>query len=88
MEIRQKGYLDIGINDTMKDLLVNLVGAILFSILGFLYIKNRDEYKFAEEFMPIIKTEEEIEETKQELERLEKILEDKKKGEENFSFFL
>lgn len=88
MEIRQKGYLDIGINDTMKDLLVNLVGAILFSILGFLYIKNRDEYKFAEEFMPIIKTEEEIEETKQELERLEKILEDKKKGEEIFSFFL
>ena len=33
-------------------------------------------------------TEEEIEETKQELERLEKILEDKKKGEEIFSFFL
>lgn len=77
------GYLDIGINDTMKDLLVNFIGAVVFSILGFLYIKNRDEYKFAEEFMPMVKTEEEIEETRQELERLEKILEEKKNKREN-----
>ena len=47
------GYLDIGINDTMKDLLVNLVGAVVFSIIGFLYIKNRDKYKFAKNFIPI-----------------------------------
>lgn len=46
------GYLDIGIKDTMKDLLVNFIGAISFSILGWLYIKDRDEYKFAEKFMP------------------------------------
>lgn len=72
------GYLDIGINDTMKDLLVNFIGAIVFSIIGLLYIKNRDEYRFAEEFMPMVKTEEEIEETKKELERLEKVLEEKK----------
>ncbi len=73
------GYLDIGINDTMKDLIVNFIGAVVFSILGLLYIKNRDEYRFAEEFMPVVKTEEEIEETKKELERLEKVLEEKKK---------
>ena len=73
------GYLDIGLNDTIKDLIVNFIGAVVFSILGLLYIKNRDEYRFAEEFMPAVKTEEEIEETKQELERLEKILEKKKK---------
>ncbi len=73
------GYLDIGINDTMKDLIVNFIGAVVFSIIGLLYIKNRDEYRFAEEFMPAVKTEEEIEETKKELERLEKVLEDKKK---------
>lgn len=46
------GYLDIGINDTMKDLLVNFIGAICFSILGYLYIKNRDKYKFATNFIP------------------------------------
>ena len=72
------GFLDIGINDTMKDLIVNFIGAIVFSILGLLYIKDRDEYKFTEKFMPAIKTEEEIEETKKELERLERVLEEKR----------
>ena len=49
------GYLDIGIIDTMKDLLVNFVGAVVFSILGFLYIKNRDNYGFAANFIPKVK---------------------------------
>ncbi len=49
------GYLDIGLIDTMKDLFVNFIGAIVFSILGLLYIKDRDEYKFAERFIPILK---------------------------------
>lgn len=49
------GYLDIGIKDTMKDLFVNFIGAVIFSILGWLYIKDRDEYKFAENFMPKMK---------------------------------
>src|SRR5699024_11423905 len=31
------GYLDIGIHDTMKDLFVNLLGAIVFSVFGYLY---------------------------------------------------
>lgn len=52
------GYLDIGIHDTMKDLLVNFVGALAFSIVGWLYIKNRDEYQFAENFIPTIRKEE------------------------------
>jgi len=47
------GYLDIGIIDTMKDLFVNLIGAVTFSIIGVLYIKNRDKYKFAENFIPV-----------------------------------
>jgi len=67
----------------MKDLLVNFVGAVVFSILGLLYIKNRDEYKFTEEFMPMVKTEEEIEETRQELKRLEKVLEQKKQRKQH-----
>lgn len=46
------GYLDIGINDTMKDLLVNFIGAVCFSAIGYLHIKNRDKYKFASNFIP------------------------------------
>lgn len=49
------GYLDVGINDTMKDLLVNFIGATTFSIIGWLYIKQRDKYKFAENFIPVMK---------------------------------
>lgn len=49
------GYLDIGIIDTMKDLLVNFIGAVVFSILGFLYIKNRDKSHFARNFIPKVK---------------------------------
>lgn len=52
------GYLDIGIRDTMKDLIVNLIGAVVFSIIGWLYIKDRDKYKFAEQFMPVREKEE------------------------------
>lgn len=46
------GYLELGINDTMKDLFVNFIGAVVFSILGYLYVKNRDEYKILEKFIP------------------------------------
>ena len=49
------GFLDIGIRDTMKDLFVNFIGAVVFSIIGLLYIKDRDEYKFAEKFIPRLK---------------------------------
>ncbi len=33
------GYLDIGLIDTMKDLLVNFVGAVIFSAIGFFYVR-------------------------------------------------
>lgn len=49
------GYLDIGLIDTMKDLIVNFIGAVVFSIFGWLYIKNRDEHKFAERFIPVVR---------------------------------
>ena len=35
------GYLDIGLIDTMNDLFVNFVGAVLFSIIGYFYVKSR-----------------------------------------------
>lgn len=48
------GYLDVGIQDTMKDLLVNMVGAIIFSIIGYFYVKHQGKGKFAHHFIPQI----------------------------------
>ena len=50
------GYLDLGIIDTMKDLLVNFIGAIVFSLIGYLYVQNRDKYKIAKSFIPVMKS--------------------------------
>ena len=36
----------------MKDLIVNFIGAVAFSAIGFLYIENREKYKFASNFIP------------------------------------
>ena len=44
-------YLDIGIIDTMKDLLVNLVGAIVFSFIGYFTLRTSKASKVAESFM-------------------------------------
>ena len=49
------GYLDIGLIDTMKDLLVNFVGAVVFSVIGYFYTKNREKGSFAEKFIPQVK---------------------------------
>ena len=46
------GYLDIGILDTMKDLAVNFVGAVVFSVIGYFYVKNRGRGRFASRFIP------------------------------------
>lgn len=46
------GYLDIGLLDTMKDLFVNFVGAVIFSIIGYFYVKKRGEGRFAKKFIP------------------------------------
>ena len=46
------GYLDIGILDTMKDLWVNFIGAVVFSILGYFYVKSRGKGWFARNFIP------------------------------------
>lgn len=39
------GYLDIGIIDTMKDLLVNFVGALTYSVFGYIYVKEREKHQ-------------------------------------------
>ena len=45
------GYLDIGIIDSMKDLLVNLVGAVVFSVIGYITLKTSKPSKVTENFM-------------------------------------
>ena len=52
------GYLDVGIVDTMKDLMVNFVGAVVFSIVGVLFLKQRGKGKLAASLIPQVKDEE------------------------------
>ena len=49
--VNLNGYLDIGLNDTMKDLIVNFIGAIIFNIFGYAYLKNRKNDKFIKNFI-------------------------------------
>ena len=46
------GYLDIGLIDTMKDLIVNFIGAVVFSVFGYVYVKNRGKGNIVARFVP------------------------------------
>lgn len=48
------GYLDIGLIDTMKDLLVNFIGAVVFSAIGVIYLKNRGRGRLAASLIPVV----------------------------------
>ena len=51
------GYLDIGLIDTMKDLFVNFIGAVVFSVAVFFYARSKGEKKTAAlGFVPSKKT--------------------------------
>ena len=52
------GYLDIGLYDTMGDLIVNLIGALVFSVIGFFHQKSQRRSKVAEMFVPTVQKEE------------------------------
>lgn len=47
------GYLDIGLNDTMKDLFVNFIGALVFSFFAYIGLKNNKSSSVVEKFVPI-----------------------------------
>ncbi len=49
--VKIDGYLDIGLHDTMSDLIVNFIGAFIYSIFGYLYMKNKDKYKVVDKFL-------------------------------------
>jgi len=44
-------YLDIGLVDTMEDLIVNFIGAVTFSIFGYFYTKNKEKNKLVDKFI-------------------------------------
>ena len=51
------GYLDVGLIDTMKDLFVNFIGAVVFSVTGFFYAKSKGKKRTAAQgFVPSKKT--------------------------------
>ena len=55
IEIISNGYLDIGLNDTMKDLFVNFIGAIIFSTFSYFYLVDKDKKssRLIKNFVPI-----------------------------------
>ena len=51
----KNGYLDIGLNDTMADLFVNFLGALIYCVIGYIYVKRRDDNSLAHKFILKIK---------------------------------
>ena len=49
------GYLDVGNHDTMKDLLVNLIGAVVFSVIGYIAAAKKGKSRIAVKFIPQVK---------------------------------
>lgn len=54
------GYIDIGLIDTMKDLQVNFIGAVIFSIVGYFYVKSRGQGRLAAGLIPRVLDEDEL----------------------------
>lgn len=47
------GHLDIGLLDTMQDMIVNAIGALVFSIFGYRYLKTQGDDKIAASLIPV-----------------------------------
>lgn len=60
VELPYEGYLDVGLYDTMEDLFVNFVGALVFSLGGYFYLEydRKKSGRFVAQFVPKVKTEE------------------------------
>ena len=52
LETIDGGYLDIGLNDTMKDLLVNFIGAVVFCSFAYLTLRQNKKNNFIDKFIP------------------------------------
>ncbi len=65
------GYLDIGLHDTMIDMFVNFIGAVIFSVIGYFNVKAKGKNKFAKEFIMVVEEENTVE-TKEIVGKLDK----------------
>ncbi len=45
------GYIDIGLYDTMQDLFVNFIGATVFSVIGFFYVRHNGKSKIVDKLI-------------------------------------
>lgn len=52
------GYLDIGLYDTMEDLFVNFIGAVVFSVIGYIDAKNPGRSRLASKLIPYVREDE------------------------------
>ena len=52
-ELGVGGYLDIGLFDTMGDLFVNFVGALVFSVVGYRYLKSDGRGALVKQLVPV-----------------------------------
>jgi len=50
-EVKLSGYLDIGIHDTMHDLIVNFIGALVYCILGYSYLHNKERCRVVDKLI-------------------------------------
>ena len=53
------GYIDIGLRDTMEDLFVNFIGAVVFSVLGYFYVRKHKRSRILDGLIPRKKTKDE-----------------------------
>ncbi|MCH4084551.1 MAG: hypothetical protein LKF00_09455 [Olsenella sp.] len=66
------GYLDIGLIDTMKDLLVNFVGAVAFSVIGYRHLSRGEPAGWTEGLYVTPVTPAEDREEEQQIDRMER----------------
>lgn len=52
LQVIDNGYLDICLNDTIEDLFVNFIGAIVFSCFAFFDLKHNRSNSFINRFVP------------------------------------
>lgn len=46
------GYLDVGLYDTMEDLFVNMIGGLVFAVIGFFRSRSQQAERIAASFIP------------------------------------
>lgn len=80
-ELGLGGYLDIGLLDTMKDLFVNFIGAVVFSVFGYFYVKYKGKGKLVPSLIPQVLSEQDFEE------KLQKDVSEEWKKEVHRKFF-